>query len=433
MAGHNENLALFYKPLQDHGQKEVEWIEYRPSGQLNSEGAIEFHVPGNGSKYMDLKNTKLKIKAKIVKADGSNLPSSNPGEGKPIPDIAKVGPVNLLLQSLWRQIDISLQQKIISPEVATRYPYKAYIETLLGFGDDPKESQLGAQLYYKDQGDPSNTDPITGTNSGLLLRSTFTEQSKTVDMEGPIFNDICQQSRYLVDGVSLGVKLWPSSNEFRLMSSNTKADYKVKIEEAVLKVCMIDVSPEIKSAHANTIKRGPALYYYDRTDVKAYAIAKGQFGTTIEDIYQGEVPRRLVVGILPSSGYNGDYKVNPYAFKDYKCNFIGFYMDGKSVPTAPLTPNYSNGNYMSAYMTLFCNDNNFGNNISRTEYPKGNCLYVFNLCENHCNNYGGQVEKGHTRLEIKLAEALTESVTVIVYALFPGLMEIDEHRNVKIH
>ena len=164
MAGHNENLAIFYKPVQDHGQKQVEWIEYRPTGQLNSEGAIEFHVPGNGSKYMDLKNTKLKIKAKIVKADRTNLPSSTVTEGTPIPEASKVGPVNLFLQSLCRQIDVSLQQQIISPEVATRHPYKAYIETVLGFGDDPKESQL----YYKDLGDPCNNDPISGTNSGLL-------------------------------------------------------------------------------------------------------------------------------------------------------------------------------------------------------------------------------------------------------------------------
>ena len=430
MAGHNENLAIFYKPVQDHGQKQVEWIEYRPTGQLNSEGAIEFHVPGNGSKYMDLKNTKLKIKAKIVKADGTNLPSSTVTEGTPIPEASKVGPVNLFLQSLWRQIDVSLQQQIISPEVASRHPYKAYIETVLGFGDDPKESQL----YYKDLGDPCNNDPISGTNSGLLMRTTFTEKSKTVEMEGPIMNDICQQDRYLLDGVALNVKLWPSSNEFRLMSSNASADYKVKIEEAVLKVCMIDVSPEIKSAHANTIKRGPALYYYDRTDVKAYAIAKGQYGITVEDMYQGDVPKRLIVGILPSSGYNGSYKANPLWFKDHKLNFIAFYKEGKSIPTAPLTPNYANGNYMSAYMTLFGDDNNFGNTISRSEYPKGYCFYVFNLCENQCDKYGGgSVEKGHTRLEIKVAEELTESVTVIVYAQFPGLMEIDEHRNVKIH
>ena len=435
MAGHNENLAIFHKPMEDHGQKQIQWVEYRPTGQLNSDGAIEFNVAGTSTMYIDLKNTKLKVKAKIVQADGTNLPAMKSADGKPVPtpEAAKVGPLNLFLQSLWKQVDVSLQHQLISPEVATRYPYRAYIETILGYGDASKESQLGSQLFYKDQGNAADADAIKGTNSGLLMRSIFTEQSKSVDMEGPLFHDICQQNRYLLDGVHFAVKLWPTSNAFKLMSVNKLANYKVVIEEAVLKVCQVEVTPEVRAAHANIIKRGPALYYYDRTDVKAYAIAKGQYGTTIEDMYQGNVPKRLVVGITDSAAFNGDYKKNAFFFDNYECTFIGFYLEGKSVPTSPLTPNYKTGNYMSAYMTLFGNDINFGNNISRTEYPKGYCLYVFDLCENRCEKYGSSVKKGHTRLEIKLGKALSEPATVIVYAQFPGLMEIDEHRNIKIH
>ena len=40
--------------------------------------------------------------------------------------------------------------------------------------------------------------------------------------------------------------------------------------------------------------------------------------------------------------------------------------------------------------------------------------------------------KGHTRLEVKFAQPLPEAVTLIAYANFPGLMEIDETRNVNI-
>ena len=256
-------------------------------------------------------------------------------------------------------------------------------------------------MYFKDQGNATDADLIRGTNSGLLIHSIFTEQSKSVDMEGPIFNDICQQNRYRLDGVQFGVKLWPSNNAFRLMSVNKSANYKVVIEEAMLKACQVDVNPIIRAAHANTIKRGPALYYYNRTDVKAYAIATGQYGITIEDLYRGKVPKRLVVEITDSAGFNGDYKKISFYFDNYNCTFIWFYQEGKSVPLAPLTPNYTQGNYMSAYMTLLCNDSKFGNNISRTEYPKGYCLYMFDLSEDRCEKYGGKTKRGHTHLEIK--------------------------------
>ena len=435
MSGHSGNLAVFYRPMTDEGERQTEWIDYRPTGQLTSDGALEFNVPGNSTKYIDLKNTRLKIKCKILQANGSNLPSSVAGEGKLVPEAAKVGPVNLFLQSLWRQVDVSLQQKVISPEVATRYAYKAYLDTILGYGTDAKRSQLSSQLYYKDEGDPSSADPISGTNTGLILRSNFTEESKTVDLEGPIYNDMCQQNRYILNGVQIGFKFWPSANEFKLMSSNPSADYKVEIVDAVLKICMKEVAPEIILAHAATLRNGPALYFYDRTDVKAYGIAKGQFGTTIEDIYQGEVPSRLVVGLVASKGATGDYSSNPFEFKDFNTNFAGFYLEGKSMPMEPLTPNYKNSNYTSAYLTLFGNQymENSGNYIAREEYPNGYCLYVFDVCQNQCEKHGNSIKRGHTRFEIKFSEALSEPVTLIMYANFPGLIEIDESRNVKVN
>ena len=97
MAGHNKNLAIFHRPIEDHGQKQMQWVEYRPTGQ--PEGAIEFHVPGTSNMYIDLKNTKLKVKAKIVQADGTNLPAIRSGDEKPVPtpEAAKVGPLNLFL------------------------------------------------------------------------------------------------------------------------------------------------------------------------------------------------------------------------------------------------------------------------------------------------------------------------------------------------
>jgi hypothetical protein len=39
-------------------------------------------------------------------------------------------------------------------------------------------------------------------------------------------------------------------------------------------------------------------------------------------------------------------------------------------------------------------------------------------------------QQGHTRLELKFAKALPETVTVIAYGKFPALAKIDQSRNV---
>jgi len=62
------------------------------------------------------------VKAKITQNVGANLQVD-----------AEVGPVNLLLHSLFSQVDISLNGTLITASTNT-YPYRAIIETLLTYG-----------------------------------------------------------------------------------------------------------------------------------------------------------------------------------------------------------------------------------------------------------------------------------------------------------
>ena len=187
MAGHTDSLSLSYTPTNDTSVRSVEWVEYRPIGQLSSDGALEFNISGNSHKYVDLANTRLKIKFRIVQGDGQLLPAIK-GTDEPDRPKANVGPVNLFLQSLWQQVDVFLQQQAISPNVSTKYPHKAYIETLLNYSMNAKESQLQSQLYYKDNELPNtaDNDPLDSGNIGLYTRTRMTNQSAIVDLESRV-------------------------------------------------------------------------------------------------------------------------------------------------------------------------------------------------------------------------------------------------------
>ena len=115
-----------------------QWIEYHPLSNITETGPIEFNVSGSGEEYLDLARTQLYVKAKITKANGTAL---DPNE--------QVGPVKLFLHSLFSQVDVSLNERLISPSTNT-YPYRAMIETLLNYGEDAKSSQLTMSLFYKD-------------------------------------------------------------------------------------------------------------------------------------------------------------------------------------------------------------------------------------------------------------------------------------------
>ena len=47
-------------------------------------------------------------------------------------------------------------------------------------------------------------------------------------------------------------------------------------------------------------------------------------------MWQGEVPSRLVVGMVKSQAFNGDNNLNPYHFEHFDVSNIGFFVNGES-------------------------------------------------------------------------------------------------------
>ena len=120
-------------------------------------------------------------------------------------DDAVVGLVNLPLHTIFRQVDGTFQQTPLS-YTSTNYPYKAYIDTILTTRKNTQEGVLTSQLFYKDNG-AETSDAKTGSNGGLFNRYLATVGGKSIDLEGPLFIDVFQQPKLLLNGVSIGIKL----------------------------------------------------------------------------------------------------------------------------------------------------------------------------------------------------------------------------------
>ena len=157
------------------------------------------------------------VKAKITEANGIALDPNT-----------EVGHVNLFLHSLFSQVDVSLNERLISPSTNT-YPYRAMIETLLNYGEEAKTSQLSMAMFYKDTpGKMDTVNPVAedaDANTGLKARYEFTKQSNTVDMMGSMHSDIFFQDRLILNGVNLRIKLNRAKNSFCLLSSPAGANF----------------------------------------------------------------------------------------------------------------------------------------------------------------------------------------------------------------
>jgi len=179
-----------------------------------------------------------------------------------------------------------------------------------------------------------------------------------------MYTDITQQDRLLINGVQLDLKLIPNSDSFVLFfpTVGVPGQYSFQIGEAVLKVCQVKLNPGVLISHAEQLKTFPALYPYMRSDVKSFNIQPGTFAWGMDDIFQGQIPSRVVVALLPSQAYTGNYHTNPFNFQHYNCNYMGFFTDGQSVPGEPIVCDYKNENYINAYLSLFTGVGKYGLN-----------------------------------------------------------------------
>ncbi|XP_035226899.1 uncharacterized protein F54H12.2-like [Stegodyphus dumicola] len=154
--------------------------------------------------------------------------------------------------------------------------------------------------------------------------------------------------------------------------------------------------------------------------------------TFIQDnIFIGQMPNRIVVTCVDNYAFNGNYKKSPFEFKHYNMNFIGVYVDGQPVPHNPLQPNFEKNHFIRAYQNLFTNADDRGLYLSRSEFSKGYSLFRFDLSPDLCDgSHLNLIRHSNLRLEIKFDSPLEQTVTLLVYAEFENLIEINKARNI---
>jgi len=141
----SSELDIFSLPPTLTSMETSDYVEYHPITSITAGAPIEFDITGNGQDYIDLSNSLLYVRAKVTNAQGADLAAD-----------AAVGPINLLLHSMFSQIVISLNGTLISSSTNT-YAYRSIIETLLSFGEDAKKSQLTSEMFYKDTAGKMNS------------------------------------------------------------------------------------------------------------------------------------------------------------------------------------------------------------------------------------------------------------------------------------
>lgn len=418
----HSGLDMFSVPPTQTAVEEGIFTEIHPLAALAHGAPLEFAISGSSEEYIDLSNTYLHVIAKVTKANGDDI---DPG--------TDVAPTNLFLHSLFSQVDVTLNDIVITPSENT-YPYKAYIETALSRGVEAKKGYLTAALYYRDT--PRHMDDTQGDNNdGLRKRRSLAAQSHELDMMGRIHSDIFTQERYLLNGVDVKIKLSPSKDAFNLMAHDVNAGYKAIITQASLLVRKAKLNPAVALAHEKTLEKTNAKYPLKRGVLKTFAVARGMVSHIQDNMFLSQIPNRVVVGVVDSSAFNGVYNKNPFYFKHSDLTQLSLSVDGRSVTGKPLSLDFAKNKFMRAFfetkLSLGLVNRDADNDISYTDFKNGYTLFGFDLSPSLLDGEQFEMVKSGTLcLELRFAQALDQPLQVIVYGELDSVLEIDRSRQI---
>ena len=453
-------IDLFRVPPTQQSLERGRWIDYAPLSSVeNPDSAITYLIAGT-DEYIDLSKTIFTVRGEITKGDGTKLT----GGGQ-----TSVAPVNNFLHSLFKQVDVYLNGKQVTPAMGT-YPYRAYIETLLNYDVSAKKSQFTSALYYKGTATqmdeagslPSTQDganskkvrvPGTG-NQGFAKRSQFIQNGKQFVLSGPIFVDIFMSDRLLLNMMDLKVVLNRSNPKFCLMDktdeTNPTVNPQVKLSEVILKIRKVKVDQAVSDGIERMLKQTPALYPIRRVECKILTVPSGLPTTRQDNIFSGIIPKTFVVGFVNVDAANGVYNKNPYNFAHFGVTSLSLTANGEEIPFKQLTlayPKKENGeidpavdkddqlDFDEAYNTLFSGTgkiySNAGLDIDRDEYPGGFALYAFDLTPDMCksSDYFNTVQRGSLSLALTFREAAKHPLAMVCYGDFENVIRIDAERN----
>ena len=211
--------------------------------------------------------------------------------------------------------------------------------------------------------------------------------------------------------------------------------YKVKVESARFELTKIKMNPAVLNNDSMGLLESNARYPIRRNEIKTFRIPKGNMQTVKKSLFSGQLPRRLVIGLLDFQALTGHNKKNPFNFQHFNLNYLCVHVDGERVPTRLLTPDYTNGHFVRAFETLFTGvgikNEDKSVDIRRIDYPRGYTVYVLHLCPGEPDSMAYDlVQNGTAHLETKFGTPLFNTVSTIVYAEFENLIEISSFRDV---
>lgn len=414
-------------PTQVSVERDIE-CEVRPMAVLANNQPLEFNITSSIDEYINLSETYLYIKAQVnlTKSDNSKITASDWGH---------VTPAQYFMHSIFSQIDVKIGDKEVTVAPQT-YPYRAYLEALLGYSDNAKKTVLEPAMWKGGKMRQTVIEPKDKTASDL-------SKGKVFEMMGRLHTDLTFQEKNILGGSEVKIRLIPGNPKFYFTVAGAAGGVsilpEIDFKEVTLYVHKAKAYPSLVASHAAALADYPARYPVTRSEVRTQSVPVGQIDFILENVIRGQMPRRMFIALQKTKAFNGDFGNDPFMFTNANLEYLCAYIDGQQYPTRAYMPSFENRfstrEYMELYIALNQNRTDTYATITRDEFHDSP-IFALNFAPDLSSGPGSSghvnlIAHGSLRLHMRFKSALTEAHNVIMYCEFDNMIQIDGNRNVQ--
>ena len=227
--------------------------------------------------------------------------------------------------------------------------------------------------------------------------------------------------------------------EFALLNSKEDLKPDWEIPNISLLVHRSVVSPGTLTAHMRALQQSTAKYPITRHEIRTLSIPQGMSDVITDQVFNGQLPRRILVGFVEDACYRGSYKHYPFNFECFDINHFSFPINGQIYLRTPYTPNFAKKLVMREYYSFLqaFNQDVYSPvlQMSYEEYMAGNVFFAYNFAPDLGDGcgFGGHlslIQTGSLGMHIRFATPPLAPFTAIIFAEFDNMIEIDKNLQV---
>lgn len=409
------------------GLTDGKWQTYYPLNSLTNTSVIEFIIPGTSNEVVDMNNISLYLRGQF-KNGADNLAQD-----------ATPAPVNNLLHSMIRTIDVSINGRLLT-RASKDYAYKDMLLKLTQTNmswrgqDDP---QLVMEGFCADDAG----DPVAAGNTALAKRRLLSALSRDFELRGAPCIDLFQCERSMLMGCDINLRIHLNEPSFYMLDNNAAVGDRITptliLKEAELKVRRVTVADTFVNEINASLKNSDAIYPFTRREMLTLTVPQGTTLFTKENLFRGQLGVRYFFAMVSATAYQGTIGTSPFRFQHFNINEIQLLENGQPIGEGPVKMNFTNkSRVINAYHLLLESIGAIGERavtppVTLAHFCEGSTIFCFTRSPdlvhglNHLPN-----QSGNLTLQMNFGTALTGAIMIICMAEFDSRIQINNEKNI---